>query len=163
MIYDEPSDMNGYTVLNIDKVESVVSYYAERMTNLYKGKMMRLLWYTDSLAYKEHGKSVTGLVYLHNKMGAWPIGQGQLLTLENINIKEEEDSHGTTYLFVRHNDVTQDCLNQDELIILDRVIDKFKSYDVQEMASYMREETVYKNTNNGEIIPFHLAKEIRSF
>lgn len=163
VIYEEPSEVNGYMVLNIDKVESVISYYAEKIENLHKAKMMKLLWYADSLAYKKYGRSITGLVYLHNKMGTSPVGQNQLLTLDNVNVKEEENLQGTTYLFMKHKDVDQTCLSEDELIILDRVVDKFKTYDVEEIASYMHEETAYKNTNNGDIIPFGLAKEIRSF
>ena len=91
-IYEEPSVENGFTLLNIDKVESVISYYANRISSLYKVRLMKLLWYADSLAYKQYGKSITGLVYKHNKMGALPIGHNQLLTLEKVNVMEEEDA-----------------------------------------------------------------------
>ena len=47
--------------------------------------------------------------------------------------------------------------------ILDKVIEKFKNYKAKDIVDYMHEEKAYKETNAGEIIPFSLAKEIRSF
>lgn len=47
VIYNEPSDFNGLMNLNIDKLESVVTYFAKRVNNLYKVKLMKMLWYSD--------------------------------------------------------------------------------------------------------------------
>lgn len=33
--FEEPSDANGYTMLNIDKVEAMISYIAEKVNNLF--------------------------------------------------------------------------------------------------------------------------------
>ena len=46
--------------------------------------------------------------------------------------------------------------------ILDAVIRKFKDYKAFEIVNYMHEERAYKETSNGAIIPFSLAKEIRN-
>ena len=43
------------------------------------------------------------------------------------------------------------------------MIEKFKNYKVKDIVDYMHEEKAYRETNAGEIIPFSLAKEIRSF
>ena len=42
---------------------------------------MKLLWYIDCIYYKENNKSLTGLVYVHQKMGALPIAYDELLKL----------------------------------------------------------------------------------
>lgn len=39
--YFELSDYNGKKVLDIDKVESIISYFAKRVNNLYKVKLMK--------------------------------------------------------------------------------------------------------------------------
>ena len=149
--------------LDIEKVESAISYYAEKIANLYKVKLMKMLWYADSLAYNQRGKTITGLVYRHNKMGALPDGHNQLLTLERVNVKEEESINGTKYLFLKHSDVDYECLDRDELIILDKVITKFKNQNAQEIVDYMHEEIAYKETVPGEIISFDLTKKNREF
>lgn len=54
-------------------------------------------------------------------------------------------------------------LSDGEKAILDKVIEKFKNCKTKEIVEYMHEEKAYTETNPGEIIPFSLAREIRSF
>ena len=160
--FDVPSDSNGYTVLDIDKLEAVISYLAEAMSNLYKVKLMKSLWYSDALAYQRMGKAMTGLVYRHATMGALPVGHYSLMNLENLNVKEEISPGYDSMLHVypsEHADYT--ILSSEEKTILDTVIRKFRDFKAAEIVNYMHEEKAYRETSNGEIIPFSLAKEIR--
>lgn len=161
--YQEPSDANGNQILNIEKLESIVSYFAKAVPDLYKVKLMKMLWYADSLCFKLSGKSITGLVYCHNNMGALPIGHYRIVGLENIKVKEEEGLDYTRYHFMPNEKLNMDCLLDNEIDILDRVISKFKSYSAQDIVDYMHAERAYKETKDGEIIPFSLAKKIREF
>ena len=73
------SELDGEYMLRfwrelIDKLEAAISYIAEKVSNLFKVKLMKMLWYADALSYKENGVAITGLVYRHNEMGALPIG-----------------------------------------------------------------------------------------
>ena len=45
--------------------------------------------------------------------------------------------------------------------IIEFFMEKFKNYKAAEIVNYMHEEKAYKETGNGAIIPFSLAKEIR--
>lgn len=162
-IYDYPSEQNGFTLLNIDKVESVISYYAEKISDMYKRKMMQMLWYADVIAYKQYNRAITGLVYMENNMGAVPVGQEHIVALDRVNSKEEETVLGSFYLFLPHKDVDQSCLNENEIQVLDKVIEKFKDYKVQDIVAYTQDENVYKDTIYGDVISFELAREIRSF
>ncbi|MCM1181282.1 MAG: DUF4065 domain-containing protein [Clostridium sp.] len=160
--FDEPSDFNGYTMLDIDKIEAAVSYLAEYMSNLYKVKLMKSLWYMDALSYKQTGKAITGLVYRHDTMGALPIGHYSLMNLENLNIKEEISYNYDSMLHIypsEHMDYS--ILSREEKTVLDTVIRKFKHDKAAEIVNYMHEEKAYTQTSNGDIIPFSLAKEIR--
>ena len=159
---DEPSDSNGYTALDIDKLEAVISYLAESMSNLYKVKLMKSLWFSDVLAFQKTGKAITGLVYRHAAMGALPVGHYSLMNLENLNIKEEISPGYDSMLHVypsRNPDYS--VLSGEEKAVLDTVIRKFKNFKAAEIVEYMHEEKAYKETRNGDIIPFSLAKEIR--
>ena len=40
--YDSPSDINGYQVLDINKLETVMAFFAQSCKNLYKVKLMKL-------------------------------------------------------------------------------------------------------------------------
>lgn len=162
--FEEPSDSNGFTALNIDKLEAMISYIAEKTSNLFKVKLMKMLWYSDVLSFIENGFAMTGMVYRHEPMGALPIGHYSLMNLENLNIKEEMSYNYDTMLHV-YPIVGMDysILSDEEKAILDKVIEKFKNYKAKDIVDYMHEERAYKETNAGEIIPFSLAKEIRSF
>lgn len=162
--FEEPSDSNGFTVLNIDKIETVISYIAENVSNLFKVKLMKMLWYSDVLSFIENGSAMTGMVYRHESMGALPIGHYSLMNLENLNIKEEISYSYDSMLHV-YPTVGMDysILSDEEINILGKVIDKFKNFKAKDIVNYMHEEKAYKETRTGEIIPFSLAKEIRHF
>lgn len=162
--FEEPSDSNGFTMLNIDKIEAMISYMAEKVNNLFKVKLMKMLWYSDVLAFIDRGCSMTGMVYRHEPMGALPIGHYSLMNLENLNVQEEMSYNYDTMLHV-YPTVNMDysVLDNKEKMILDKVIAKFKDYKAKEIVDYMHDERAYTETNSGEIIPFSLAKEIRTF
>jgi len=162
--FDEPSDSNGFVVLDIDKLEAVISYIAEKVSNLFKVKLMKMLWYADALSYKENGYAITGLVYRHNKMGALPIGHYSLMNLENLNVHEEVSVNYDSMLRIYPTKgMDYSMLSNKDKKVLDTIIKKFKDYKAQEIVDYMHEEKAYLATNPGEIIPFSLAKELRDF
>lgn len=161
--FDVPSDSNGFTVLDIDKLETVISYFAERMDALYKTKLMKLLWYADVLCFIQTGRAMTGLVYRHEKRGALPVGHYRLMSLENLTVREE--IHDGKEMFHIYPSEQTDCtlLTGEETEVLERVVKKFKTYRATDIVDYMHGESAYQRTALGEIIPFHLAKEIRAF
>ena len=56
--------------------------------NFYKTILMKFLWYIDKISFDRFGKSITGLVYIHENYGALPIGHYNLVGLKNINSEE---------------------------------------------------------------------------
>ena len=161
--FSEPSDSNGYKTLDIDKIECVLSYYAEHMANLYKVKMMKLLWYGDALFFRSAGTSITGLVYRHEAMGALPIGHYSILNLENVNVRTEEGYDYTSYRFFPNPKLSMDCLSTAERKVLDLVIEKFRDFNAPDIVNYMHQERAYLETNPGDIIGYSLAKDLRPF
>ncbi len=159
VIFDEPSDSNGYTVLDIDKLETVVSYLAKYMTDFYKIKLMKSLWYVDALSYIQTGRAMTGLVYRHESIGALPIGHYNLLNLENINVKEEINCDYDSMLHIYPSEnVDYTILSNEEKMIIETVVNKFENFKVSDMVECMKKERAYKETLEGEIIPFSRAK-----
>ena len=162
--FEEPSDSNGFVMLNIDKIEAVISYIAERVSNLFKVKLMKILWYVDALSYKKSGYAMTGMVYRHNDLGALPVGHYSLMNLENLNVHEEESYNYDSMLHIYPSqNMNYSILTSEDKEILDNVINKFKNYKAKEIVDYMHEERAYRETRSGDIIPFSIAKDIRSF
>jgi len=162
--FDEPSDYNGYTMLDVDKTEAAISYIAKKVANLYKVKLMKMLWYADALAFKKSGHAITGLVYRHNELGALPVGHHSLMNLERLNVQEEESvNYGSMIHIYPTEGMNYSVLNPDDIKVLDAVIKKFKNYNTKEIVDYMHDEVAYTKTRPGDIIPFSLAEEIRRF
>ena len=162
--FEEPSHSNGFVMLNIDKIEAVISYIAERVSNLFKVKLMKILWYVDALSYKKSGYAMTGMVYRHNDLGALPVGHYSLMNLENLNVHEEESYNYDSMLHIYPSqNMNYSILTSEDKEILDNVINKFKNYKAKEIVDYMHEERAYRETRSGDIIPFSIAKDIRSF
>ena len=161
--YQEPCDANGYKLLDIDKLELMVSYFAKRIAYLYKVKMVKLLWYADSLYFKRNNIAMTGLVYCHDGLGVLPIGHYEIVGLENVKVSEETDYEHTKYRFLPNEKLEESNLSDREKEVLDMVIDKFITFNSTDIVNYMHSETAYQKTEDKEVIPFSLAKEIRDF
>lgn len=164
--YSEPCIENGYTLLNIDKIEAVVNYFSEKFENLYKVLLMKLLWYSDVLSCKLYGTAITGLVYKHMPMGALPIGHSSLVELSGINFVEDyiDNYEKISYRFYPNENLNySQVLSRTEIDILEKVYEKFRNYNGKRIADYMHEETAYKSTSEGDIITFAYASEIREF
>ena len=98
--FEDPSDANGFMILDIDKIEAVISYIAESISDLFKVKLMKMLWYVDVFSYKRNGHAMTGMVYRHNTMGVLPVGHYRLMNLENLNVREEESYNYNSMLHI---------------------------------------------------------------
>lgn len=160
--FSVPSDFNGYKLLDIDKVESIVSYYAERIADLYKTRLMNLLWYADALCFKTYGNSMTGLLYRHEPAGMLPVGHMNLTVLKNVIVQVEEDYESSRYRFFPNTALDTFGLSKNETAVLDAIITKFRNYDAALLVSYIQEEPAYTQTDQGNIIPYSLARKMRA-
>ncbi|SCZ79815.1 type II TA system antitoxin MqsA family protein [Pseudobutyrivibrio xylanivorans] len=163
--YNEATIENGFKCLDIDKLETIINYLAKKIKNLFKVKLMKMLWYVDILSFQMNNRSMTGLVYQHATMGALPIGHDAILQLDNVSFLEEmsPDYDNVKYHIIYNEKLDLKGLTKDERNIIDSVITKFNSMNTKEIVDYMHEEEAYKQTNDGEIISFEWAKSLNKF
>lgn len=159
--YQEFSDMNGYKVIDIEKTGNVMAYFAEHIDNLFKVKLMKMLWYADSVFFKRHGSSITGLVYEHMTYGALPIGFNEILNLPTIKVIEEMVYEDISYRILPQSEIVEGMFSPDELDVLKLVVKKFKGFKARQIVNYMHEEKAYIETSDHQIIPYSLAKELK--
>lgn len=161
--FDEANDFNGYKILDIDKLASVMGYFAQFTSNLYKVKLMKLLWYTDALFFKRHGRSMTGLVYEHMTYGALPIGFNEILNLPTVKVIEEMIYEDISYRIMPNRQVNIAEFSTEELNVLETVATKFKNFKAREIVDYMHKERAYIETEDHNMIPYSLAKKLNEF
>lgn len=163
--FDEQMDYNGQKVLDIEKVDKVLCFFANYIKPLYKVKTMKLLWFTDVLHYKRFGCAMTGLVYKHLPLGAVPIAFNEILSLPSIKVIEEY-GYGESdirYRVIPNKTMALDSFSFEELEILNKVVGFFKNMKTQEIVDYMHQEYAYNSTEQNEIISFSLTRNLRDF
>lgn len=162
--FDSKTDKNGNKLLDIDKIVDMVSYFAIFVPNLYKVKLMKLLWYADMLAFQKNGEAMSGLVYLHEPLGALPHGHEEILALSEINVVEKFFDYDKFAICITSNKSLKDLnLTCEEKNILDIVISKFKNFSSTNISEYMHKESAYTNTSKNQIISYNYANELNPF
>ena len=154
IVFQEPSKFNGYQELNIDKLESLVSRLALYKETLYKMQLMKELWYVDNMAFRENGKSITGLVYQGSNDGIIPLGCNSIIDLENVIVKEEVDGENIKYRIETNDMVDMSCLSDEEIKVVDKVREGLQYHNGKEMIEVIRSEKEYMDIKDGDIIPF---------
>ncbi|KJS19272.1 MAG: hypothetical protein VR72_19930 [Clostridiaceae bacterium BRH_c20a] len=158
--FPEESELNGYKKLDIEKIASVIGYFSQFVDNLYKVKLMKLLWYADAIFYGRHGKSMTGLVYRHMPLGALPIAYDEIIYLPTVKVVEEIIYDDISYRICPNKEVNISGFSLEELSVLETVATTFKNHKSKEIIDYMHKEKAYTDTLPNQIIPYNLAKQL---
>ncbi len=154
---------HGNTNLSLDKVVDVIRYFAAstKITALYKVKLMKLMWYADTLSYKLRGFAITGLVYQALPMGAVPIGHNSIINLKDVPCEEVDIGETNAYHFSLKGVTTFSFLTADDKNILDAVIEKLGKMNKNELIDFMHKEQAYIETAPREVISFKYAENLQ--
>lgn len=157
--FQNSPSLTGGIELDIDKTCNMVAFFASHCIGLFKVKLMKLLWYSDALFYKEYGRPMSGLVYQHMPMGALPVGHNELMNL----VPHEEiynDHEQISYRILPKEQFDESFFTSEELDVLNRVFLKFKSYTGTELADHMHKEIAYVQTADHAYIPYSLSAKV---
>ncbi len=155
--------LQGNTELCLDKVVDVIRYFASsaKITNLYKVKLMKLMWYADALSYKKRGSAITGLAYQALPMGAVPVGHNSIIDLKNVPCEEIDIGETTAYHFQMKATTVFPSLSEQDREILDIVIEKLGGMTKKEIINFMHQEQAYVKTASRDIIQFKYADTLQ--
>lgn len=161
----EESEDNGYKLLDLEKVENMIAFFAEKSRRLYKVKLMKLLWYADSLFCKKYGKGMSGQVYKHLPLGAVPKAHEEILRYSqtSIEIVEEYIEDNIAYKIYPKIKVDLSKFSAEEISVLQTILEKFDDIGSKKISEYMHDEIAYQETIDNQIIPYSLARQIRDF
>ena len=154
---------HGNVELSLDKVVDVIRYFAasQKVTNLYKVKLMKLMWYADALAYRNRGFAITGLVYRALPMGAVPIGHNSIIDLKDVPCEEVDMGETNAYYFSWDGEQVFSALSQEDLDILNCVIGKLGQMSKNEIVEFMHKEQAYIRTAQRDVIQFKYAETLQ--
>ena len=150
--------------MDVEKIKSMIAYFAKFTKRLFSVKLMKLLWYSDALCYQRTGKAMTGLVYTHMPKGALPIGFREICELNSVDKEAEEIYETIRFRFVPKNiDLIDESLfTKEELRVLNDVCEMFGELSGTELSEVMHIEDIYKKTEEKQILDFSLIKELKA-
>ncbi len=161
--YHDNTSFCGNTKLSLDKVVDMIRYFAssKHVTNLYKVKLMKLMWYADFLSYKLRGFAITGLVYQALPMGAVPIAHNSIINLKDVPCQEVDVGETTAYHFSLNETDTFPSLTNSDMEILDIVINSLGSMSKNQIVTFMHKEQAYLETPQKSIIDYRYAQHLQ--
>ena len=161
--FQNTSIFNGNVRLSLDRVVDVIRYFSSsiKVTNLYKVKLMKLMWYADAFSFKKRGYAITGLVYQAMPMGAVPIGHDSIIDLKGVPCEEVDMGETYAYHFQLKENVKESSLLDEDREILDIVIERVGSMSKNEIVDFMHKEQAYIKTLPKDIISFKYAESLQ--
>ncbi|MHB8172094.1 MAG: Panacea domain-containing protein [Thermincolia bacterium] len=141
------------------KLINAIIFFADNQDGVYKTKLNKLLWYSDMLCFKKYNHAISGLQYIHHHHGPVPERFDWIFgTLSDIYIQLEDTDYGTKIKQLKGFD--NNCFNENELIILEKVNEKFRFWYAGDLSDYSHKEKAYQETNHREFISFSFASEL---
>lgn len=157
-----PTEYNGYTKFNKEKVYNMIIYFADN--TILKTKLLKEMFYADFLFYKENCKSITGLEYCKLPFGPVPDGFETILLNEYqegmIDYKSVITSSKEYYEIASKKKFNKDLFTKEELDVLAKIKKYFKDYNVKKIVDYSHKEKAYTDTNDCAKISYDYSFDI---
>ena len=85
------------------------------------------------------------------------------MELKDVKYDVEYSDDTEKFRIFPNDNIEDSVLSEEDLKVIDDVLDKFKSYNTQELVDYMHQEKAYINTVPSEIISFKYADSLIDF
>ena len=157
-----PTEYNGYTLLSKEKIFNVILFFADKF--VLKTKLLKEMFYTDFICYKNTCSSMTGLEYSKINLGPVP---DQFETILNEGVNEGYISYDVTY----NNDYEchkiyakkkfdKTLFSNEELNILKEIKNRFLKCGSKELVDYSHKEKAFTDTDFYKKISYDYAFDI---
>ena len=144
-VYSKPSEFTGYKAPSLQKIAHTISYFCLHVTDLWKTKLNKLLFYSDFLHYKRTGFSVSGMAYRAIQLGPVPSEYDKLYVkliddkLFDVEFVSFENGYVGEAL-KNKIDFNEELFTQGELNVLKEVTEKFASKTSTEIVDLSHKE-----------------------
>jgi len=128
-------------MINNEKIKNLILYFSSsnKIAELGKTKLYKLIFFVDSHAYKLYGNTITGDKYLKFPMGPVPLSvSGIIHDMElNSELKVSEALKGN-YFITQYTPMVEPNINifsKDEVAIINDVIEKYGNKSRKELIN----------------------------
>ncbi len=145
-----PTLLNGYKVPNIEKINHMVLFFAEKIKP-FKTKLNKLLFYADFLHFKMTCFSISGLTYQAIQKGPvpknydWIFDNTMRKKMVNVQLQDFGDYMGERFVKTEEAVFDEELFTQSELKAIKTVSDAFKNDTVNQIVTKSHEEDAWKD------------------
>ena len=151
---------NGYAQISLDRLKNILLYFINKNNGVFFTKMNKLLFYTDFMAYRVMGKSMSGLTYKAIAHGPVPVRWDRIYSFyDEIDqeIVQFPDGRAGTKLVSKLSPNMAE-FSDDELKILEYVSQRFKNETPTQISETSHQEEAWKKYQNSDkLISFDMA------
>ena len=160
----------GYSQFNYEKFVNMILFFAVNIKRLFKTKLMKLLFYSDFVNFRNNTLSITGLKYIKNHYGPTPIKYELLLgelfekyiTYQVEYVKTSKDNV-EEYEFIKPLEKpTMGIFSKEEIDSMEKVLNTFKNLTSEKMTQCSHKEEAWTGPKNKEIISYKYARNLIS-
>ena len=159
--------LNGFRKFDIERVENLISYIADKVDNLYKTSLNKYLWFIDFENFKENVRSITGLRYVKQQYG--PViedkGYEEIINLLDDKFYKEETENiydnSTKVKIISRGNYDMSIYTDEEMDVINAVIEKFKNMKCSEISNESHKEEGWKDNNIKNIISYDYAEKLK--
>lgn len=154
----------GNARFHLHKFFNMVLFFTQQ--GIAKTKLMKLLWYSDFLMFKNYHRPISGVPYWHLQYGPVPKNHdlvlGCLEGLELIEVNEEILPNGYIQSTVRSKfEFDETIFSEEELSALHKVQQFFKGFGAIGISDFAHQERGWRETSVHEIINYSYAKDLQ--
>ncbi|SDB66297.1 type II TA system antitoxin MqsA family protein [Butyrivibrio sp. INlla16] len=155
---------SGFIEFDFNKFSLMVQYFAENVKELYKTKLLKLLWFTDMYYFKEYTVSMSGSRYLHQHYGPVPQQYSLLLGMMErsgiIRIDETITPYGYGEIITTTKS-SKGQFSEDETEILSSVLKKYGNMSATKISDLSHKQKGYIETSDMECISYLYAMDLK--
>jgi putative zinc finger/helix-turn-helix YgiT family protein len=162
-----PSLFNGYRIPDMDKVNNMILYFAEKVKP-FKTKMNKLLFYADFFHFKKTCFSISGLTYQALPKGPVPKNYDWIFdkTIEKkivtMHLHDFGEYMGEQILVTGETAFNEELFTASELGAMEAVAKYFKRTTINEIVNKSHEENAWiNNVENFKPISYNYGFELK--
>lgn len=162
---NHPPDIStGNINFDFNKFTQVCKYFCFK-NEIYKTKLLKLLFYADFKHFKNFNASITGLQYKHLPLGPVPDQYDTLLAAlaSWFNELEKNEKIAGDYIgevFSTQNPPDMAAFTKSEIDTLSQIRVNLSNLSSKQLSDLSHKEKAYKETEHLDVIPYTFAEEL---
>ncbi|MDO4963297.1 MAG: DUF4065 domain-containing protein [bacterium] len=165
LIFNEefvPTVYNGYTKLDKNKVLNMILFFADDI--ILKTKLLKEMFYSDFIYYKNTASSITGLEYSKITYGPVPDNYENILLLYKeqnyLDLIVEYNNEYELHKIISKKKFDKNVFSKEELNTLKNIKKYFSNFTSSSIAEFSHREKAYINTKFNKKIEYDYAFDI---